>query len=41
MSGLYPTTTGIYGQINDKLRTASDPMRDVPLPVRILPRKRL
>ncbi|MCB1021093.1 MAG: sulfatase [Acidobacteria bacterium] len=31
MSGLYPTTTGIYGQINDdKLRTASDPMRDVP-----------
>lgn len=31
MSGLYPTTTGIYGQINDeKLRTASPPMRDVP-----------
>ena len=31
MSGLYPSTTGIYGQINDeKLRSASPPMRDVP-----------
>jgi arylsulfatase A-like enzyme len=31
MSGLYPSTTGVYGQINDdKLRSASPPMRDVP-----------
>ena len=30
MSGLYPSTTGIYGQISDDdLRTASPPMRDV------------